>query len=52
MVSGDPSIYLVPISEIPSDYTKIKFDEGYSKISYIDYEDLAAKGKFDFQIKI
>ena len=52
MVSGDPSIYIVPISEIPSEYTKIKFDEGYISKSYESFEDLAAEGKFDFQIKI
>ena len=52
MVSGDPSIYIVPISEIPSDYTKIKFDEGYLSESYKSFEELAAEGKFDFQIKI
>lgn len=52
MVSGDPSIYIVPISEIPSEYTKIKFDEGYISKSYESFEDLAAEGEFDFQIKI
>lgn len=52
MVSGDPSIYVVPISEIPRDYTKIKVDEGYLSKSYESFEDLAAEGKFDFQIKI
>ena len=27
MISGDPSIYIVPVSEIPYDYIKIK-EEG------------------------
>ena len=27
MVSGDPSIYIVPVSEIPYDYIKVK-EEG------------------------
>ena len=27
MVSGDPAIYIVPVSEIPYDYTKVK-EEG------------------------
>jgi hypothetical protein len=52
MVSGDPSIYIVPVSEIPSDYIKIKFDEGYISKPNESFEELAAEGEFDFQIKI
>ena len=29
MVSGDPAIYIVPVSEIPYDYTKVT-EEGIS----------------------
>lgn len=40
MVSGDPCIYIVPISEIPTQYTKtnLKIEENvFEEISLIDF---------------
>ena len=40
MVSGDPSIYIVPISEIPAQYTKTdsKIENMFEEISLIDFQ--------------
>lgn len=40
MVSGDASIYIVPISEIPAQYTKIdsKIEDGFEEVSLIDFQ--------------
>ena len=40
MVSGDPSIYIVPISEIPAQYIKTnsKIENMFEEISLIDFQ--------------
>ena len=40
MVSGDPSIYIVPISEIPVQYIKtdLKSEDSFENISLIDFQ--------------
>jgi hypothetical protein len=40
MVSGDPSIYIVPISEIPVQYIKTnsKIEDVFEEISLIDFQ--------------
>lgn len=39
MVSGDPSIYVVPISEIPMQYSKTdsKIEDNFEEISLVDF---------------
>lgn len=39
MVSGDPSIYIVPISEIPIQYSKTdsKIEDSCEEISLVDF---------------
>lgn len=39
MVSGDPSIYIVPISEIPMQYSKTdsKIKDTFEEISLVDF---------------
>lgn len=39
MISGDPSIYIVPISEIPTQYTKtdLKIEDSFEEVSLIDF---------------
>ena len=40
MVSGDPSIYIVPLSEIPFSYVKLdsKTEDSFEEISLIDFQ--------------
>lgn len=40
MVSGDPSIYIVPVSEIPAQYTKTdsKIEDSFEEVSLIDFQ--------------